>query len=71
MITNTDVFHALKTLQIFCRDQISCKDCPLSHHEKDDLCYFEGWGTFEGIPTFWDVESLRPILDPASATLDH
>lgn len=74
MITNTDVFHALKTLQVFCADhEETCSNCPL---DDGGECFFEklpiefgDWGHL--MPSAWDVESLHPILDPASATSDR
>lgn len=77
MITNADVFHALKTLEVFCDSHYNCKGCPLGDevkmectlHEKIAKAYLENDQSYA--PCFWDVESLRSILDPKSATLDH
>lgn len=75
MITNTDVFHALKTLEVFCSSREGCLNCVFEYAKGEcALCEavqegFECGSSYA--PCFWDVESLRPLLDPASATLDH
>lgn len=67
MITNEDVFNALKTLQVFCNDNKYCENCPF---EKNAGCFFHDMiqeaarinGTYA--PAVWDVERYcRPLLD--------
>ena len=72
MITNADVFHALKTLQVFCADHEGCAGCPLNLGTDVD-CAFSVMreNSWCDLPAHWNVESLRPLLDPASTTLDH
>lgn len=76
MITNADVFHALKTLEVFCDSHYNCSGkckCPLNNGYDECIIHsmiIQGEITAGAyIPVFWDVESLRPLLDPASATL--
>ena len=75
MITNTDVFNALKTLEVFCESQEECRKCFLGNTKGEcALCDavqegFECGSSYA--PCFWDVESLRPLLDSASTTLDN
>jgi hypothetical protein len=66
MITNTDVFNALKIIKAFCDSISECEKCPLENKRFCDL----NFGTYQP-PSDWDVESLRPILDPASTTLGN
>ena len=68
MITNKDVFNALKTLQVFCGDNDNCENCPF---EKEDAgCIFHDMveeGRYVGetyAPAFWDVEAYcRSLLN--------
>lgn len=77
MITNMDVFNALKTLEVFCADHYNCEGCPLgdevkmecAFHEMVTSAHYEGGDSYA--PCFWNVESLRPLLDPTSATLNR
>lgn len=76
MITNTDVFNALKTLEMFCASFDYCKGCPFTDEEcmecalQEKFSFNYGKGSGCCAPCCWNVESLRPLLDPASTTLD-
>ena len=70
MITNVDVFNALKTLQAFCAE--GCADCPFDINNGED-CAFDLMreNVWCDLPAHWDIESLRPLLDLPSTASDH